>query len=62
MEGTVLTRPVAADLPAHVAALERGWSPDTLRAEVAREQLRWIGRDAAGFLASLDDPDGRGPR
>jgi predicted acetyltransferase len=48
-------------LPDYVAALERGWSPDNIRLEAAaREHLQRIDADAAGFLASLDDPEGRG--
>ena len=38
-------------LPGYVAALETGWSPDNLRAEVAREQLDAIAKDADAFLA-----------
>ena len=44
----------------YVAALERGWSPDNLRPEVAQEQLAAIEADADGFLASLIDREARG--
>ncbi|WP_225773728.1 GNAT family N-acetyltransferase [Inquilinus sp. Marseille-Q2685] len=47
-------------LPGYADALRRGWSPDTVRKEAAREQLERIARDPAGFVASLDDPEARG--
>lgn len=47
-------------LPGYVAALERGWSPDNLRPEVAQEQLAKIAGDADGFLAGLVDREARG--
>ncbi len=46
-------------LPAYVAALERGWSPDNLRPEAALEQLQKIQTDAAWFVASLEDPQAK---
>jgi predicted acetyltransferase len=55
-----LVRPSAAHLPAYAAALARGWSPDTMRPEVAQEQLARIAEDAPGFLASLEDEDPQG--
>jgi predicted acetyltransferase len=56
-----LVRPGPEHLSAYVAALEQGWSPDNVRGRAAAEdQLDRIARDAAGFLASLDDPEGRG--
>jgi predicted acetyltransferase len=58
------TRPItpdAAALPAYVAALEQGWSPDNVRGKAAADdQLAAIAADAAGFLAALDDPEARG--
>jgi predicted acetyltransferase len=47
----------------YVAALERGWSPDSLRGEVvALEELARIAADADAFLASLVDKEAaRGP-
>jgi RimJ/RimL family protein N-acetyltransferase len=52
----VLVRPSRVELPAYVAALERGWSPDNVRGAVAaREQLEAIADDPDRFLASLDD-------
>lgn len=47
-------------LASYVAALETGWSPDNLRAEVAREQLEAIARDADAFLAGMVDREARG--
>jgi predicted acetyltransferase len=38
-----------------VDALERGWSPDNLRPEAAREHLARIAANAESFLASLVD-------
>lgn len=57
---TSLVTPSAAHLPAYVAALERGWSPDNVRGKAAAdEQLAKIAADPDGFLAGLDDPDAR---
>lgn len=48
-------------LPAYTAALEAGWSPDNVNGlRTTRRQLDWIARDPDGFIASLDDPEGRG--
>ena len=56
-----LVRPGAEHLRSYSAALRRGWSPDNVRGKAASdEQLEWIARDSAGFLAALDDPEGRG--
>jgi len=56
-----LVQPDATHLASYVAALERGWSPDNERGRAtADEQLARIGADAAGFLASLDNPNGLG--
>jgi len=45
-------------LPSYVAALERGWSPDSLRGRVvALEELARIGANAEAFVASLVDKD-----
>ncbi len=56
-----LVTPTSEHLPAYVAALERGWSPDNVRGKAAAdEQLASIEADADGFLAALDDPDARG--
>jgi predicted acetyltransferase len=56
-----LVWPSRAHLPGYIAALERGWSPDNLRGEIAaREQLARIAEDADAFLAGLVDREGRG--
>ncbi|SLN38153.1 Acetyltransferase (GNAT) family protein [Roseivivax jejudonensis] len=55
-----LVIPTLDRLPGYVDALERGWTPDTLRPEVAGEQLDAIARDAGGFVARQDDPEARG--
>jgi predicted acetyltransferase len=60
MNRTVLRVPEPALLPGYTAALERGWSPNTMRPEAAQEQLAAIARDAAGFVAGLTDPEARG--
>jgi predicted acetyltransferase len=56
-----LVRPATEHLAAYMAALRRGWSPNTTRPEAAGEELQQIAADAAGFLAWMDDPEGRGP-
>jgi predicted acetyltransferase len=57
---TVLRVPELALLPGYRAALERGWSPNTMRPEAAPEQLAAIALDAAGFVGALTDPEARG--
>lgn len=50
-----------ATLPGFVDALERGWSRDNIGLEkTIRSDLAWIARDAAGFVASLDDVEATG--
>lgn len=50
-------------LPSYRAALERGWSADNVRGQVAaQEELDKIEEDAAAFLASLADREAKGPR
>jgi predicted acetyltransferase len=49
-------------LPSYVAALRAGWSADNVRGSVAaQEELLRIEADPDAFLASLHDPDARGP-
>lgn len=56
-----LVVPSAPYLPSYVDALERGWSPDNVRGEVARtEELERIAADPERFLALLTDRDARG--
>lgn len=57
---TVLLRPSLALLPGVVAALERGWSPDTLRPAATAEELAAIASDPEGFVAGLEDLDALG--
>jgi predicted acetyltransferase len=48
-------------LPSYVSALERGWSPDNVRGQIAaREELARIAADANAFLASLVDREAAG--
>ena len=56
-----LIAPTLDHLSGFADALQRGWSPDTVRKEAAaREQLERIAQDAAGFVAGLDDREARG--
>ena len=56
-----LVAPNAAMLPGYAAALERGWSPSTMR-DVSLEQLAELRRDAAAFLHDLTDENGTVPQ
>lgn len=47
-------------LPGYILALERGWSPNNLRPEAAREELENIFADPAQFLDGLIDREGKG--
>jgi predicted acetyltransferase/predicted GNAT family acetyltransferase len=56
-----LVRPSHAELPRYIAALERGWSPDSVRGDAARvEQLARIAEDPDRFLAGMIDREARG--
>jgi predicted acetyltransferase/GNAT superfamily N-acetyltransferase len=56
-----LVKPALEFLPEYKAALERGWSPDNVRGDVAaREELQRIATDPAAFVAALDDPQAKG--
>jgi len=55
-----LLTPSIDQIPAYVSALQRGWSPDNLRAEAAQEQIETISKDAASFVSNLDDPTAKG--
>jgi predicted acetyltransferase len=50
-----LVWPATEYLASYVAALERGWSPDNLRAAATNEELQRIATDADRFLASQVD-------
>jgi predicted acetyltransferase len=57
-----LIRPSRSHLSSYVLALERGWSADNIRGDVAaREELEQIRADADAFLTALEDREGRGP-
>ncbi|MBL8783206.1 MAG: GNAT family N-acetyltransferase [Alphaproteobacteria bacterium] len=57
-----LRKPTLVELPAYADALRRGWSPDNVRGKAtADDHLRRIKDDAAAFVASLDDPEAKGP-
>jgi predicted acetyltransferase len=58
---TELRVPSEAELPGYVDALQRGWSPNTLDDRAGFAELDAIGRDPAGFVASLVDRDASGP-
>ena len=48
-------------LPSYVLALERGWSPDNIRGQLAaQEELSRIAADPDAFLAGLIDRDATG--
>lgn len=55
-----LVQPAEAYLSSYIAALERGWSPITLRPEAAIEELKRISHDASLFIAEQTDPEGKG--
>ena len=56
-----LVRPAPEHLPSYVDALERGWSPDTMRPEAGRDELELIRDDPARFLSQQVDRDAKGP-
>jgi predicted acetyltransferase len=56
-----LKRPSIALLPAYVAALNAGWSPDNVLGKAAADrQLARIEQDPQAFVDSLYDPEARG--
>jgi predicted acetyltransferase len=56
-----LVRPTLDRLASYQTALERGWSGDNLRGEVAaREELARIAEDAEAFVAQQTDREARG--
>ena len=56
-----LVRPAREHLPSHIAALERGWSPDTQRPDLRLEDLERIARDPDEYLALFIDREAAGP-
>ena len=56
-----LVKPALEFLAEYKAALERGWSADNVRGDVAAcEELQKIETDPAAFVAALDDPQAKG--
>lgn len=61
MSSFELAWPGHAHLASYTDALERGWSPDNTRGEVARlDELRAIAADPDAFLSSLVDREATG--
>lgn len=56
-----LVWPAHPYLSSYLDALERGWSPDTVRPEAGREELERIRQDPALFLEQQVDRKGAGP-
>jgi len=56
-----LVWPAHPYLASYVEALERGWSPDNVRAEAGREELERIRRDPTLFLQQQVDREAAGP-
>ena len=50
-----LVRPAPEHLPSYRAALEQGWSADTLRAEACAEELAQLKADPVLFIARMED-------
>ena len=57
----ILVWPSAEYLPGYMDALERGWSPNTIRSEAGREELERIAAGADQFLAEQVDHEAKGP-
>lgn len=58
-----LVLPTPKRLPGYVAALQRGWSPDNIRAAAAaQEALAQIAIDPSPVFAVADDPQALGPQ
>src|SRR5712675_3619418 len=55
-----LVWPAPTYLPDYKRALERGWSPDNLRPEVAAEELARIAENPGRFLEEQVDRDAKG--
>jgi predicted acetyltransferase len=56
-----LVWPSPEHLPSYVAALERGWSADNVRDEIAaREELAQINDNPSAFLGTLVDREAKG--
>ena len=57
---TTLLRPSMELLPGYIAALKRGWSPDSLNPAATAEELAAIASDPAGFVAGHEDLEALG--
>ena len=55
-----IVRPSSHHLPSYIAALEKGWSSDNLRPEVAQEELARIKANSLAFIESMEDREGKG--
>lgn len=61
MHEMTLVWPSREYLPSYIAALERGWTHDSLRGTIAAvEELERIAKDADAFIASLVDREAAG--
>jgi len=56
-----LIKPSLEYLPGYVGALERGWSPDNLRPEKGKEELKEIQDNPQAFFVKCDNPKGGQP-
>jgi predicted acetyltransferase len=57
-----LVRPALNYLPGYVAALQRRWSPDSIKGVAAAiEELAQIDKDPQAFVDQLTDRDAKGP-
>ena len=57
----LLIRPTHIHLASYISALEQGWSWDNSRPAAADDELDMIRANAGDFLASMDDPEAKGP-
>lgn len=55
-----LIKPSVEVIESYKEALTNGWSPDTVRAEAATEELVAISNDPAAFINSLTDLEAKG--
>lgn len=56
-----LVHPAAQHIASFCDALQRGWSPDTMRPQAAQETLARVLADADAFLLGCEDPLALGP-
>jgi predicted acetyltransferase len=55
-----IVTPTLEHLPGYVAALERGWSADSMRAQAAAQELEEIRENASAFVDGMTDREARG--